>query len=167
MFVIVFVVKLYFFSYKVELQQNTSGSGCSDVMIGRPQKHDWLSVCSCVPQKADDREKRQEAHRFHFDAMWRSSAAPRERLTPDPPPHPDTQFDPHSFQGPINWYSCALKRFFFSFLYPFQSMSRMWNIYVPFDLFIPVLEARPDGEHCGGLKQRLLGTDSTEICVCT
>lgn len=25
-------------------------------------------VCLCV-QKADDREKRQEAHRFHFDAM--------------------------------------------------------------------------------------------------
>ncbi len=24
----------------------------------------------CVLQKADDREKRQEAHRFHFDAMW-------------------------------------------------------------------------------------------------
>lgn len=57
MFVIVFVVKLYFVSYKVELQQNTSGSGCSDVMIGRPQKHDWLSVFLCPTESRRPREK--------------------------------------------------------------------------------------------------------------
>lgn len=31
-------------------------------------------------QKADDREKRQEAHRFHFDAMWHALIFMKELL---------------------------------------------------------------------------------------
>lgn len=46
-----------------------------------------VSLCVCVVQKADDREKRQEAHRFHFDAMWRNEAASWETILSHPPAH--------------------------------------------------------------------------------
>lgn len=66
----------------------------SDLEKNEPFSDIWqlISVTAllCIPQtvelfififqKADDREKRQEAHRFHFDAMWHALILTEELL---------------------------------------------------------------------------------------
>lgn len=102
-----------------------------------------VSLCVCVVQKADDREKRQEAHRFHFDAMWRNKAASWEtilsRMPLTWPPFPLHMFSLRLISRANKWILVYPKTFLFDI---FQSLSQMLNIYAPFHLFIPVLEVQ-------------------------
>lgn len=92
-------------------------------MIHKPEEADGLFLCVCFVQKADDREKRQEAHRFHFDAMWRRRTASWENIgscsaPPAPRPPIFTRFYSVSFQGPTKGSSFAPKCFFLIFFSP-------------------------------------------------
>lgn len=93
----------------------------------------------CADQKADDREKRQEAHRFHFDAMWRKPLHLRRRSSPRLLRFRTHAFSLRHISRANKWILICTKTFLFDIC---QSSSQMWNIYVPFHLFIPVLEVQ-------------------------